>query len=73
MELDRNALKQQALLERVASLTAEYENKVAELRVDFTVVSEQLREANDKLANLENGDEAEGVLEKTSADVTTDK
>lgn len=38
--MDRKDLKVQALLERVSSLTTEYENKVADLRVELTV-SEQ--------------------------------
>lgn len=34
-------LKMQALLERVAQLTADYENKVADLRVAYTVVTQE--------------------------------
>lgn len=37
-------MKVQALLERIASLTAEYENKIADLRVSYTVVSRELEE-----------------------------
>lgn len=46
-------MKMQALLERIAELTAEYENKVADLRVAFTMVSKQLEEANASLAELQ--------------------
>lgn len=43
MTLDRNELKVQALLERVSSLTVEYENKVADLRVEVTLLSNQIQ------------------------------
>ena len=43
-------LKMQALLERVAGLTAEYENKIADLRVALTVISQ---ERDDLRAQLE--------------------
>lgn len=39
--IDRNELKVMALRERVASLTAEYEDKVADLRVELTIVSQE--------------------------------
>lgn len=37
-------MKMQALLERIASLTAEYENKIADLRVSYTVLTRELEE-----------------------------
>jgi hypothetical protein len=64
--INREALKNQALLERVSNLTAEYENKVADLRVELTVVGEQLREATEKL-------ESNGLVpEEAEADAPTD-
>lgn len=42
--MDRNELKIMALRERVAQLTAEYEDKVADLRVELTLVSQELEE-----------------------------
>lgn len=39
--MDRTELKVKALLERVSNLTTEYENKVADLRVELTVVSQE--------------------------------
>lgn len=48
--MDRNELKIQALLEKVSSLTANYENQVADLRVELTLVSKELAE---KKAELE--------------------
>lgn len=39
--MDRNELKIMALRERVAQLTAEYEDKVADLRVELTIVSQE--------------------------------
>lgn len=40
--MDRNELKIMALRERVAQLTADYEDKVADLRVELTLVSQEL-------------------------------
>lgn len=39
--INKDELKTRALLERVANLTAEYEDKVADLRVELTVVSQE--------------------------------
>lgn len=44
VKLDRKDLKIQALMERIAQLTAEYENKVAELRIEVTYLSAELEE-----------------------------
>lgn len=65
-EINREALKNQALLERVSNLTAEYENKVADLRVELTVVGEQLRLAHEKLESNEL------VQEEAEADAPSD-
>lgn len=46
-------LKIQALLERIASLTTEYENKVADLRVQLTLLSEELRKATEEKADVQ--------------------
>ena len=37
MELDRKDLKIQALLEKISSLTTQYENQIADLRVELTI------------------------------------
>lgn len=42
-------MKMQALLERIAALTAEYENKVADLRVAYTIVSQEKEELRAQL------------------------
>lgn len=56
--MDRNELKVMALRERVAALTADYEDKVADLRVELTLVSQELEEFKSKEAEAEkdNGD-----------------
>jgi hypothetical protein len=40
-ELDKGALFLQAIQERMANLVVEYESKVAELRVEFTVLTQE--------------------------------
>lgn len=40
-EVDRNQLFVQALQERMAQLVVEYESKVAELRVEFTILTNE--------------------------------
>lgn len=40
-ELDRNSLFLQAIQERMAQMVVEYETKVAELRVEFTLVTNE--------------------------------
>jgi hypothetical protein len=48
--LDRKDLKIQALLEKVATLTQQYENQVADLRVALTISEQNLRDAHEQLA-----------------------
>jgi hypothetical protein len=43
--MDEKDLKNQALLERIAELTAQYEDKIADLRVALTVQAQQLEDA----------------------------
>ena len=54
-------LKNQALLEKISSLTANYENQIADLRVEVTLLANQLQTLeNERLAN-----EAEEATEPT--------
>lgn len=54
--IDRQELKIQALTQRIAELTAEYENKIADLRVAFTVTSAELEQAREEQeANAQDG------------------
>ena len=41
-ERDRNSLKEQALLERLSQMVASYENQIAELRVELTLMAKKL-------------------------------
>jgi chaperonin cofactor prefoldin len=52
MSDNRLELKNKAFLERISNLTANYENQVAELRVELTLLSQQLDEANKELTEL---------------------
>lgn len=51
----REGLKIMALRERVATLTAEYEDKVADLRVELTIVSQELEERKKADGDVEEG------------------
>jgi uncharacterized coiled-coil protein SlyX len=42
-ERDRNSLKEQALLERLSQIVAQYENQIAELRVELTLMAKRLK------------------------------
>lgn len=68
MELDRNQLKVQALLERVSNLTRQYEDQDAERRVDITSLGLQLQEAQEKLKQYE---EDADVVPKQAEDADT--
>jgi uncharacterized protein YeeX (DUF496 family) len=52
--MDRKDLKVQALLENISNLTTQYENKIADLRVELTETSQQLEEAYYRIQQLEN-------------------
>jgi hypothetical protein len=58
MTLDRNELKVQALLEKISTLTTNYENQIADLRVEITLVGQQLQETQEQLANAVSEEEA---------------
>lgn len=51
-QFDRKELKIQALLEKVSSLTAQYENQVADLRVELTVSEVEKQQAQQELESL---------------------
>lgn len=62
-QLDRKDLKIQALLEKVSSMTAQYENQVADLRVDLTIVSQELETYHRRDAEAQATQEDEDVEE----------
>lgn len=47
MELNRHELKNQALLEKISNMTAQYENQIADLRVALTIAEAEKEQAND--------------------------
>jgi len=62
---DRKDLKIQALLEKVSSLTTQYENQVADLRVELTI-SESMREGLiERVKELENSDVPQETTDST--------
>lgn len=66
--MDEKDLKINALLERVAQLTQEYENKVADYRVALTQQSQNIESLQQKVQELE----AENVTVQ-STEETADK
>ena len=55
-QLQGQKLKNQALSERIGELTSSYENRIAELRVELTIISQEnalLREENESFKNVE--------------------
>lgn len=51
--MDKNELKVQALTERLAQVTAEQENRIADLRVELTIVSLERDEYKKKVEEFE--------------------
>lgn len=65
----KDTLKVQAILQRIAELTAGYEDKIADIRADFTLAVEEFQENIKKLED-ENKllkDANTGYLEKLDA------
>lgn len=65
---DRKDLKIQALLERFSELTSQYENRIADLRVEFTITSEQyeraLSEARSEIEELRQNLAQQGTVDE---------
>lgn len=55
--MDRNELKIQALLEKISNLTTNYENQVADLRVELHIRTQENEELKDAL------EKAQGPIE----------
>lgn len=51
--MNREELKNRALLERISTLTTSYENQDAERRIDITVLTQQKEEAEKRVTELE--------------------
>lgn len=51
--MDRKELKIQALLEKISNLTTNYENQVADLRVELTVLGKEVEELKNALAEAQ--------------------
>lgn len=61
INMDRKDLKVQALLEKVSSLTTEYTNQIADLRVEVTLVTEERDNLQAQLDELEKASETEEI------------
>lgn len=62
--MDRNELKIQALLEKISSLTAQYENQAADYRVEITFLTQRVEE----LEKQQEGDGETSVEVEPEAD-----
>lgn len=65
-QYDKKDLKILALRERVAQLTAEYEDKIADLRVELTVTAQELDSYKNN-APADNGEKSEGFVPDENA------
>lgn len=52
--MDRNELKSQALLERVSEISTTFESRVADLRVEITLQSQEIAELKQENERLKN-------------------
>lgn len=62
--IDRKDLKIQALLEKVSSMTAQYENQVADLRVELTISESERQNLQAKVSELETVDAPQEASDK---------
>ena len=71
-----SSLKETALLERIAELTRDYENKVADLRVVITETSQHLEsvvnERNELQKQLSSGEDVQGELDSEGTSTPTE-
>lgn len=63
--MDRHQLKNQALVERVSQLAAQYENQAADYRVEITLLTSEIEQLR---AQLEEANRDVDPEEKDSAD-----
>ena len=56
MSIDKNQLKVQALLEKISNLTMNYENQLADARVEITIASHERDELANRLQETEGSD-----------------
>lgn len=66
--MDRNELKVQALLEKISSLTTGYENQIADLRVEITMLAENLQQTQNELSRVVTEGQDEVPSEEAPAD-----
>lgn len=63
--MDRNELKVQALLEKISNLTAQYENQVADFRVELTMLNQENEQLRTRISELETPDASETPFENS--------
>ena len=63
--MDRNELKVQALLEKISNLTAQYENQVADFRVELTMLNQENEQLRTRISELKAPDASETPFENS--------
>lgn len=66
-ELQKLQLKLEAYRDRVSNLTLTYEDRVADLRVELTLMAQKLAEAEQRVAHLEELESDRDAENKDSA------
>ena len=59
--MDRKDLKIQALTQRLSTIVSQYEDKIADLRVELTVTSQERDELMNSITELKSAEEAGNV------------
>jgi uncharacterized protein YeeX (DUF496 family) len=65
-QYDRKELKNQALLEKISNMTAQYENQVADLRVELTIAQHEKQQLEAQLNSEPEVQESDDVYDVSS-------
>lgn len=68
----KQELKIRALLEKISSLTTNYENQVADLRVELTLVTEQLEQLAQQMEEMRAVDEERALMAQEREEASSD-
>lgn len=63
--MDRNALKVQALLEKISNIVTNYENQLADSRVEYTLLQAEFDAVSQELKSLKPEEDDDGSVPET--------